>query len=126
MPAPRNSFTPSKKSKTDHEDRIKKLRDFTENIQVIRKSYAQRIAAAARDMQKAAAAAIELETAMIEEVVALAGEGYDEVHTVTFQPHGSGMEEQFENLGEILGAGLEDVQEMARAMAESAEAELVD
>ena len=74
----------------------------------------------------AAAAAMELETAMIEEVVALAGEGYDEVHTVTFQPHGSGMEEQFENLGEVLGAGLDDVEEMARAMAESAEAEIVD
>lgn len=126
MPAPRNSFAPSKKSKTNSEDRIKKLHELTDEIQKIRKSYAKRIAAAAREMQKAAALAIELETEMIEEVTALAGEGFEEVHTVTYQPHGSGMEEQFENLGEVLGAGLDDVEEMARAMAESAEAEIVD
>jgi hypothetical protein len=68
--APRNSFAQKKKSK---EDRIKKLHEFTDEIQLIRKSYAKRIAAAAREMQKAAA-----------------------------------------------------MEEMARAMAESAEAEIVD
>jgi hypothetical protein len=117
---PRSSFQPNKKSK--HDARVKKLLEFTDEIQQIRKSYATRIAAAARDMQKAAAVAIALEQEMNDKCVALAGEGFETVHTVTYQPHGSGIDEQMESLGEVLGAGLEDVHEMARAMAESAEA----
>jgi hypothetical protein len=72
-------------------------------------------------MHKAAAEAIELEKKMMEECKELAGERVEEDHIISYQPHGS-IEDQMENLGEVLSAGLDDVQSLATEMAENAEA----
>jgi hypothetical protein len=99
----------------------KKQLALEKEITAIRKSYAERIAKAAREMQKAAAEAIELEKKMMEECEELAGEGVEGQHTISYQPHGS-IEDQMENLGEVLNAGLDDVQTLAIEMAKNAQA----
>jgi hypothetical protein len=62
---------------------------------------------------------------MIAKCKALTGdEDVEGVHIISYQPHGS-IEDQMENLGEVLNAGLEDVIELAREMADSAEADVL-
>ena len=118
--APRGSI--SKKARDDRDARIKRLEALTDDIQAIRKRFASRIAAAGRDIEKALATAILLEEEMLQECTALAGEGLEEVHTISFQIHGGrSMDEQMENLGEILGPNVEDMMEATRFMAETAE-----
>ena len=109
MPCPRKALGPKKQLALKAE------------ITAIRKSYAERIAKAAREMQKAAAEAIELEKKMMEECEELAGEGVEGQHIISYQPHGS-IEDQLENLGEVLNAGLDDVQTLAIEMAKNAQA----
>ncbi len=112
MPCPRKALGPKDQ---------KKERMVKEEIATIRKNYAERIAKAARDMKKAAEEAIELEKKMMEECKELAGEGVEQDHIISYQPHGS-IEDQIENLGEVLSAGLDDVKTLAIEMAEYAEA----
>jgi hypothetical protein len=112
----------SKKAKTEHNTQLaQKMKDLTPEIQAIRKSYAQRIADAAREMLAANTKAEELEKEMIEKMEALAGKEFQKFHTVSFQPHGCGMEEQFDHFGEMHGPGFDDVNDMAQDMIEIAE-----
>jgi hypothetical protein len=122
--APRNSFQ-SKTTAAQRNARVTKLQGFKDEIIAIRRSYAERIAKAAREMQKAAATANELEKEMLAKCKELTGdEDVEGVHIISYQPHGS-IEDQMENLGEVLNAGLEDVIELAREMADSAEADVL-
>ncbi len=120
MPCPRKALGP-KDQKKERTERVKKQMALKEEIAAIRKNYAERIAKAARDMKKAAEEAIELEKKMMEECQELAGEDVEQDHIISYQPHGS-IEDQIENLGEVLSAGLDDVKTLAIEMAENAEA----
>jgi hypothetical protein len=94
---------------------IKKPKPFKSEITAIRRSYAERIAKAARQMLDAAAAANALEKEMMAKCKELAGDEVEGDHIISFQPHGS-INDQMENLGEVVNAGLDDVEELARVM----------
>jgi hypothetical protein len=121
--APRNSFQ-TRTTAAQRNARVTKLQGLKDEIIAIRRSYAKRIAKAAREMQKAAATANELEKEMLAKCKEIAGEDVEGVHIISYQPHGS-IEDQMENLGEVLNAGLDDVIELAREMADSAEADVI-
>jgi hypothetical protein len=88
----------------------------TQKINAIRKSYAKRFVLEGHRLKKAAARAKALEERMFRRCAALAGEDFLQTYDVSFQPHGDGMAEQFDSLGEVLGPGFADVECMGRKM----------
>jgi len=82
-----------------------KLRD-------VRKKHAAQVARFAGILQLATKGLMDIEAQIRTEAIAIAGSDYDIDHTITFEPYGS-IETQLENIGEVRGPGLEDIDAFA-------------
>ena len=83
-----------------------KLRD-------VRKKHAARVADFARIIHVATKGLRDIEAQMRAEAIAIAGDLYDVDHTLTFEPYGCSIDTQLENIGEVRGPGLEDIEAFA-------------
>ncbi len=98
-----------------------KLASDADALRMLRGKFAPHVLELAKKLREAAEALMEIDEKMDTEAKEITGDdNYKFEHTVTFDEHGS-MNEQLENLGEILGAGFEDVFDMATSLIQMAE-----
>ena len=91
-------------------------------LRVVNHEYAAQIAAHARAVERHACKLVRLHAKIKAEAIAIPGPDYDEHHAVSFEETAS-LDEQLrdtETGGEVFGAGLEDVADMASSMADRA------
>jgi hypothetical protein len=89
-------------------------------LRAVRKKHAARVANFAGIMRIATRALMNIEAEIREEAIAIAGEGYENVHTVTFELYGGSIDEQLDHLGEVQGPGLKDLDAFAEELLDTA------
>jgi hypothetical protein len=100
---------------------ISKKRADVLKLREVRHKYAKKALRFAYDMLTAATALNDIEAQIHKESMAIAGENYAEIHTVSFDMYGS-IEQQIDNdCGEVLGPGMKDVQDFAQSLIEELE-----
>jgi hypothetical protein len=89
-------------------------------LRALRHRYAADVAKHAHAICAAAKSLQDIEAEMAREAVGIAGEDYEQDHSITFDGHGS-IENQLENLGEVeYGAGINDIVSKAVEMEKEA------
>ena len=82
-------------------------------LRYVRKKNAARVADFACIIHIATKALRDIEAQIRDEAIAIAGQLYDVAHTLTFEPYGCSIDTQLENIGEVRGPGLEDIEAFA-------------
>ncbi len=98
---------------------MEKVASEAKALRVLRAKHAAAIGCQATSVLIAARELERIHKDMDMEAQAIAGRKYVCNHTISFDENGS-IQEQLENIGTVRGAGIEDVMNMARCMAENA------
>ena len=89
-------------------------------LRAVHHKYAKQIAAHARTVERHASMLLRFHAKIRRESIAIAGANYEEHHQVGFVEHESIAKQQEEEGAEVEGAGLDDVIQLAGAMANRA------
>jgi hypothetical protein len=109
----------AKQAELKKESAMEKVANEAKALRVLRAKHAAAIARQATIVLIAARELERIHKDMDTEAQAIAGRNYACNHTISFDDNGS-IQEQLENVGTVRGAGIEDVMNMARCMAEDA------